>query len=154
MRIWVFLADYAQAQVGQKINAIGLGWARTGTPLPAFSVVVMFEAMPNEPALPEKLIVRLVDSSGTIVSDTSDKPIEAELALEASRDPVLSPVPGITAVALAVTPGLPLKPGIYRWEVTSPDFPDERWERPFAVLALPFGAASEEQQEGTSVTTD
>jgi len=39
----VLLADFAQADASGKVNALGLGWSLTGTPIPNHAVVIMLK---------------------------------------------------------------------------------------------------------------
>jgi hypothetical protein len=44
-------------------------------------------------------------------------------------------VTGVSPLILTLGAGLPLTPGVYRWEVTSPSFPGQTWSRAFEVRA-------------------
>ncbi|UMP02240.1 hypothetical protein [Amycolatopsis sp. EV170708-02-1] len=141
MNIVVQLADYAQGQPGQKVNALGMGWTRTGTPLGIHSLILLIEADENERGMTVPLYIRLVDESGTSVTDQSGTKLDVEAEFHIGESADEGEILGVVPVVLSLAAGLPLEPGFYKWEVTSPSFPDEKWTRAFKVVSNPEEAA-------------
>jgi len=138
VRLFIQLADYAQGGAGQKLNAIGLGWTKTATPLQAHAVVVMLEPGDEDLGRRFKFEIRLVDHGGQAVSDGNGVDIAAHMELDVEPEQIDVRVPGLTPIILGLDRGLPLEPGIYRWEVTATDFPETSWHRSFQVLEPGF----------------
>ncbi|GLY35258.1 hypothetical protein Amsp01_012820 [Amycolatopsis sp. NBRC 101858] len=134
MRLFIQLADYAQGGAGQKLNAIGLGWTRTTTPLQAHVVVITLEPSVDDLGNRLKFDVRLLDHAGQPVLDNSGDDISAHVEFDVDLQQFDRRIPGLTPIILGIERGLPLVPGIYRWEVTSTESPDEIWHRSFEVL--------------------
>jgi hypothetical protein len=133
MNIIVLLADYAQGSPGEKFSALGLGWSKTSTPLGIHSLVLLVD--PDEEDLEGEyhLDLRLLDEAGNIVEDPSGNKIGAAGELRIAANSSRSGIRGVSPLVIALGPGLPLKPGAYRWEVTSPSFPGRSWSRQFEV---------------------
>lgn len=133
MNVFIQLADYAQRGPADKVNSIGLGWTRTSTPLEAHSVVIFVEADDQPPKTRCEITARLVDQRGEPVIDRSGQALDVRAALE-SGDPQGKPsVAGIAPIILNLAPGMPLEPGVYRWEVTCDRAPGQVWSRSFEV---------------------
>ncbi|GAB3479340.1 hypothetical protein [Amycolatopsis cihanbeyliensis] len=134
MNITVFLADYAQGSPGTKIDAMGLFWSRTKSPLRYHSVIIAVETDGDE-NLPQNihLDIKLVDDSGEVVKDGSGQAVQATAELGGPGESN-SPVPGIAPVVLGISQGLDLMPGVYRWQVTSPEISGNPWSRSFVVI--------------------
>jgi len=85
-----------------------------------------------------KFEIRLVDHGGQAVSDGNGVDIAAHMELDVEPEQIDVRVPGLTPIILGLDRGLPLEPGIYRWEVTATDFPETSWHRSFQVLEPGF----------------
>ncbi|WP_434438701.1 DUF6941 family protein [Lentzea sp. E54] len=127
MNITVLLADYAQTQDG-KLNALGVGWARTSTPLGTHAVILFVDAEETEIGANHILKLRLVDGNGEAVLDPGGGAIAADVDL-AVQDPE-----GVATVAVNLAPGLPLSLGEYIWEVRTAAVPGTVWKRAFKVV--------------------
>ncbi|USX49868.1 hypothetical protein [Lentzea sp. HUAS12] len=128
MNVTVLLADHAQSGLGGKMNALGVGWARTGTPLGSHSVILFAEVDESEVEVCHRLTLRLVDEAGNPVSDPSGGPIEAE------ADLVVNDTFGVAGIAVNIGAGLPLEPGVYAWEVLTSASADLVGKRRFLVV--------------------
>ena len=135
MNINILLADFAQGGLGKKLNALGLGWTRTGPPLGNLSIILFVDMDDGELGSPHEIKVKLVNRNGETVVDPKGHEIEAEAEIEVHLDGELE-IPGVQIVALNVAPGLPLEPDLYTWEVTSPSSPDAIWTCQFQVFDL------------------
>jgi hypothetical protein len=58
----VLLADFAQADAAGKVNALGLGWSVTSTPIPNHAVVIMLKVGWDETNTPHHLTSNLLTS--------------------------------------------------------------------------------------------
>jgi hypothetical protein len=131
VKVTVLLADYAQSGVGGKMNALGMGWARTGRPLAAHAVVLFAQVDESETGAHHRLTLRLVNGAGEPVPDPAGRPVEAE------ADLVLEDSFGVAGIAVNIGPGLPLKTGVYTWEVLNSATAELVGERRFLVLDGP-----------------
>ncbi|WP_018684699.1 DUF6941 family protein [Actinokineospora enzanensis] len=134
MNLTVLLADFAQGGDGAKVNALGLGWSRIGTPLGLHSVLLVIDLEPAELGTPHHIALELVDVTGRTVIDPAGQRIEASAEVLVHLDEGAT-VPGVQMITVNLTQGLPLDPGVYAWEAHSPSAPGAVWRRPFEVFA-------------------
>ncbi|WP_410572831.1 hypothetical protein [Amycolatopsis sp. cmx-4-61] len=134
MKFFIQLADYAQGGAGQKLNAIGLGWTRTTTPLQAHVVVVTAEPDKEDAGKRFKLNVRLVNSDNKPVPDRNGNDISANMEFDVEAEQFDNRAPALTPIILGLDRGLPLEPGFYRWELSLTDDSERTWHRSFQVL--------------------
>jgi hypothetical protein len=111
----VLLADFAQADATGKVNALGLGWSVTGTPIPNHAVVIMLKVGWDEANTPRHLTLSLLTADGAHAVDVQTpfgpQSLQVEMDFEVGRPPGL--LRGSTidhAVAINVG-SLPLQPG-------------------------------------------
>ncbi|HWO66687.1 MAG TPA: hypothetical protein VNO31_42320 [Umezawaea sp.] len=135
MKITVLLADFATPDVNNKVNALGLGWARTGTPLGVHSILLLVEASQDEQGVTHNLNIRLLNMDGNIVSDAQGGQLEINAEFTVEDQGNAPQVPNMVPLVVTLSAGMTLEPGVYRWEVTSPSFPGESWNRPFQVFS-------------------
>ncbi len=132
------LADYATTDSTNKVNALGLGWSVTGTPLPQQAVVVMFRVGWDEANRPHVATLWLVDEDGAeVVQPSPDgvRPVRLEVQFETGRPPGLPPgTPVMVPICLNVPGGMPLQPGRYEWRVAVDGAEREGWSRGFTVV--------------------
>ena len=113
----VLLCDAAQ-QVGGKLYILGAGWSRIVALGPLMMALAIYLKIPWHAAnrrIP--LLIDLRSEDGRDVPDAAGRPVRIEGEFEVGRPPGLRPGTALDS-ALAITiPGLPLLPGVYRWEV-------------------------------------
>ena len=137
MEAQVLLADFAQADANGKVNALGLGWSVTGTPIPNHAVVMMLKVGWDEANTPRHLTLSLLTADGAHAVDVptpfGPQPLQVEMDFEVGRPPGL--VRGSTidhAVAINVG-SLSLQPGRYEWRLEIGDEQRDNWRAPFLV---------------------
>ena len=133
----VLLADFAQADANGKVNALGLGWSVTGTPIPNHAVVMMLKVGWDEANTPRHLTLSLLTADGAHAVDVptpfGPQPLQVEMDFEVGHPPGL--VRGSTidhAVAINVG-SLSLQPGRYEWRLEIGDEQRDNWRAPFLV---------------------
>ena len=133
----VLLADFAQADANGKVNALGLGWSVTGTPIPNHAVVMMLKIGWDEANTPRHLTLSLLTADGAHAVDVptpfGPQPLQVEMDFEVGRPPGL--VRGSTidhAVAINVG-SLSLQPGRYEWRLEIGDEQRDNWRAPLLV---------------------
>jgi hypothetical protein len=78
------------------------------------------------------LELKLVDERGGPVKDAKGADIAAQTRIQASPENT-NKITVMIPLVLSLAPGLQLNPGVYKWELTSPEFPNNTWTRPFEV---------------------
>lgn len=131
MNVMLLLADFAQRDSIGKLNAIGMGWAHTTTPLGQHALVLLIDVDEDELGIEHELKVKLVDDAGDPVVDQSG-PVEAEIGMTPNRSGDVAAT-SVTSIPINLAAGLPLKEGAYTWEVTCSTNPDKHWKRAFEV---------------------
>ncbi len=157
MKIYVLLADRGtQSPQTGTVNLLNVGWAMTqlrrpvtpgagavGVPLVTGpqTVVVFLEAelaMCNRPHLLE---IELVDDDGGVVSVPGPLGPQAvrleQQIIVPSPSGVPTGFPGRASAMMELPVGLPLAPGIYRWQVKLDGRTDEDWSAHMYVAAPP-----------------
>jgi hypothetical protein len=141
VRLSLFLADYAQSDEKGKINAIGLGWTTTGTPLPAFAVVIILDIDWSETNEPHQVTCELLTDDGQQVmvpGPVASQPLRFEVVAEAGRPPGIAHGTAIrTSLSVNVGAGVPLAPGRYQWRASVERFDDATTTESFLVHAAP-----------------
>lgn len=133
MNIAVYLTDYAQVDHRGKLTAVGFGWTRTTAPVRPHSIVLIIDSdLPDSPVeIP--LNLRLLDEADNLVTDSVGNAIQANINVRSIRQSD-GTLPGITHVVLTMSDGLPIPPGLYRWDVTWSGSPEANWTRRFEVI--------------------
>lgn len=136
MRATLILSDAAQVDPAGKVHLLGAGWSITGTPLGAFSVVVLIAVDWSETDTPHHAMLRLEDADGRLVVIDGAEPeaVQQEHDFEVGRPsgvPVGSSVD--VPVVWSFTPGMPLPPGRYLWRLEIDGATTEPWSLPFVV---------------------
>ena len=139
MDLTILLADYSTADQGsQKINALGMGWSVTSTPLPPQAVVVIFEVGWDETNQPHQALLRLVDTDGAPVNQPTpmgEQPVQIQVDFEAGRPAgAAAGTPIVVPMCLNFPAGLPVPPGRYEWRVTVDGDARQGWCRGFTVM--------------------
>ncbi len=132
MRASLILCDSsAQDMGGGKVHMLGAGWSMIGPEPAPHAVVAFIKVGWTEANEPHKLVLRLTDGDGNVVSlpgPTSAVPMEFSGSLEVGRPPGVPQGSDIDATfALNLGP-LPLAPGHrYRWilEINSEELASE-----------------------------
>jgi len=133
----VLLADFAQADASGKVNALGLGWSLTGTPIPNHAVVIMLKVGLDETNTPHHLTLNLLTADGAHAVDIptpfGPQPLQVEMEFEVERPPGLIRGSTIDHAAAINVGGLPLQPGRYEWRLQIDNEQREGWRAPFLV---------------------
>jgi len=124
IEVTVLLADYADRSDSGKVSAIGLGWERCPTPLPAHAVI-MFIRVPWDQTNKKILFkASLVTGDGLPVSMPGPLglvPLSLEGQLELGRPPgSVEGVPFTVPFVFHVGAGVAVTPGRYEWRVDIP----------------------------------
>jgi hypothetical protein len=132
----MLLCDAAQ-EIGGKLYILGGGWTvRQVEPQALMAIALKLAVGWNEANEPLDFELRLVTQDGHPV-DPGEGPIVINGRAEVGRPPGVTPGTELDA-ALALTVGLPLGAGSYRWEF---DVNGQRLaQEPFVVKAPPMGA--------------
>jgi Family of unknown function (DUF6941) len=126
MRASLILCDYAaQDMAGGKAHLMGAGWSLTG-PLPTpHGIAAFIKVGWTEANEPHKLVLRLVDSDGNVVSIPGPaglQPLEFPGNLEVGRPPGIPHGSEIDATFVLNISALPLVPGQrYMWQLEIDD---------------------------------
>ena len=156
LRLHVLLADRGtQNPQGGTLNLLNAGWSVTqlrrlaGPSAPPWAplvtgpqvVVVFLEAelaMCNRPILLE---IELVSEDGDVVhvpGPAAPQPVRLEQRLIVPSPPgVPTGFPGRATAMMELPTGLPLAPGIYRWQAKVDGREEEAWSAHFYVAAPP-----------------
>jgi hypothetical protein len=148
-RVAVFLADYAAADAVNKINAIGLGWAVTGTdPSTGLTapqtLVAMLDVPPDRYGEDFTLTLTLRDEAGAPVAlpGPAGTPQPMRIAqIVRAEEPTFGPAMNVprdvlwahVQVVLNLGNGLPLQPGLYSWQLDIDGKEDPKWRASFYV---------------------
>lgn len=137
MEAQILLADFAQADASGKVNALGLGWSVTGTPIPNHAVVIMLKVGWDETNAPHHLTLDLLTADGAHAVDMptpfGPQPLQVEMDFEVGRPPGLVRVSTIDHAAAINVGSLPLQPGRYEWRLRIDDEQRDAWRAPFLV---------------------
>lgn len=120
MRADLFLVESANIDAQRRLNALGLGWTRTVTPLPPHALVLMFEFEDLSVGLPYVFSVEidLVDLDGEPVILESGERVHIEGEFTAEADPNDEPgIPDRNFTKVDLAPWMPLPPGQYEYRL-------------------------------------
>jgi hypothetical protein len=138
MKLYLLMADYAQGAQSAKVNAIGLGWSETVTPLPHHGLVLFIDLDVGEVGDLDADFT-LLDGAGEVVKAPDGSETRVQIAMKPEVNPGVEPVAMTLPMTLDIGAGMPLPAGQYRWRarVTRGDLVDET-ERPFTVRGPAF----------------
>ncbi|MEV6897472.1 hypothetical protein [Amycolatopsis sp. NPDC051372] len=133
MRLYLAMVDYAQGSSNAKVNAIGLGWSQTITPLPHHGLALFIDFDASEIGEIEADFV-LLDDAGEVVKDPDGSETRVKLGMRPDVNPDAEPVATTVPLTLDIGAGMPLPAGKYRWRATVTRGNDvSETERPFTV---------------------
>ncbi len=155
MRVQILLADKGTRNPGQgTLNLLNVGWSQTPLrPAPPMvpgglitgphAVAIFFEIEHQYCNHPIELVLSLLTEDGpTVQLPGPAGPQEMRIRQMVT---VMSPggvpigTPGNGNAIVEIFPGLPLRPGGYRWNVTLAGKEGEDWFAPFRVVPPPQG---------------
>jgi len=113
----VLLCDAAQ-QIGGKLYILGGGWSRVIATGPLVMAIAVYLKVPWHAAnrrIP--LLIDLRTEDGRAVPDAAGRPVRIEGEFEVGRPPGLRQGTALDSSLAITIPGLPLLPGVYRWEL-------------------------------------
>lgn len=124
IEVTVLLADYADRSDSGKVSAIGLGWERCPTPLPAHAVILFIRVPWDQTNTKISFKASLVNGDGVPVSMPGPLglvPLSLEGQLELGRPPgSIEGVPFTAPFVFHVGAGVAVTAGRYEWRVDIP----------------------------------
>lgn len=137
MEAHVLLADFAQTDPNGKVNALGIGWSLTPSPIPHMAVIVIIKVAWTETNRPHRMTLSLLTADGThavmVPGPVGQIPLQIQAEFEVGRPPGL-PEGSTIDHALAVNmSALPLEPGRYEWRLVIDDHDEDSWRAAFVV---------------------
>ena len=150
MELRLLLADSVESGQGGKVSALGLGWKLTSSPTGPMALVLIIDLEPDETSKEHSIVLRLVRAPTSepvtirLDGETSPPLTVAGKFRTGPSENVPSDLPARATVGVMVGPGLPLEPGLYRWEVDVDDRHEPGWSETFFVRP----AADDEDPRG------
>ncbi|USX50619.1 hypothetical protein [Lentzea sp. HUAS12] len=136
MKVYVLLADSAQADQTGKIHALGLGWTRTAPITGSMAVIALIQFEPGEDVTGQHdCVLELLEEDGRPAALQVPGREPVHLKLESTVEFKSEPGAPVTApLVVNLGPGMPLKPGVtYAWRATVDGKTDPTWEAQFAT---------------------
>lgn len=142
MKLRLLLADSAQVGESNKVSALGIGWTRTITPTPPLAVIVLIDMDSREAGKKHQLVIELCDQDGkpVVLAGGSDGVPESgvRIGAEITGDAAPDLVEGESlrlAAAVQLGPGIPLSPGVYRFQVWAENHADSLVYEQFRIIS-------------------
>jgi hypothetical protein len=143
VRLFVFLADAAQADPAGKVNALGLGWQTCASPAPAFALVIFLDVDWDETNTEHQLTCELLTADGhpvAVEGPFGPQQISFQAVAEVGRPPGTAHGTSLRVpLALSVAQGLQLNPGRYQWRVSVQRYEHVAAVESFTVVGPPRG---------------
>jgi hypothetical protein len=135
----LLLADAAQTSPDGKVHALGLGWSTTVTPLPPQAIIVLVKVPWDVTNVTHTAVIELLGSDGEAVllpGPEGLQPLRIEADFETGRPPGLPRgTPIDLPLTFGVSPGMPLPPGRYVWQLSIDGEHKDDWRAAFLVRA-------------------
>jgi hypothetical protein len=135
----VFLADSVESGQGGKVSALGLGWKLTSSPTGPMALVLIIDLESDEAAKEHSIVLRLVHAATSEAATMGlDREAPPPLTFGGTfrtgpTDDAPSDLPARATIGVMVGAGLPLEPGLYRWDVDVDDRHEPGWSETFFV---------------------
>ena len=139
MELRLLLADSAESGQSGKVSALGLGWKLTSSPTGPMAIVVIIDLEPEEAAKEHSIVLRLVRAATSEAvtvgpNPEASRPLAFGGTFKAGPDhDTPSDLPTRATIPVMIGAGLPLEPGLYRWDVDVDEHHEPEWSETFFV---------------------